>query len=67
MADLTNRSISEDKSLRHRVAIVIDASADEDYLWIWAKARLSDLVADLRGPGIDAVPVRIHVDGFLCP
>ena len=43
----------EDEPHRHRVAIVIDAKADEDHLWTWARARLADLVADLRQPGID--------------
>jgi hypothetical protein len=42
-----------DEPHRHRVAIVIDAKADEDHLWTWARARLADLVADLRQPGID--------------
>jgi hypothetical protein len=57
----------EDELLRHRVAIVVEVDADENYLWIWAKTRLADLVADLRRRGVSATAVRIHVDGFLNP
>ena len=57
----------EDGSLRHRVAIVVDIRAGEQYLWAWAKFHLGELVADLRPRGVDAVPVRVHVDGFLGP
>jgi hypothetical protein len=50
-----------------RVAIVIDVDAGDDYLWIWAGARSADLVMELRRRGIEAEPVRVHIDGYLNP
>ena len=57
----------EDGALRHCVAIVVEVDAEEDYLWPWAKARLSDLGADLCRRGVTATAVRIYVDGSLNP
>jgi hypothetical protein len=34
----------EDELLRHRVAIVVEVDADDNYLWIWAKTRRADKI-----------------------
>ena len=52
---------------RCRVTIVIETVALADYLWLWARARNDELVADLRRRGIDAVGIRIDIDGYLNP